>query len=463
MYKKLFASYLLLITLSYGVIMPPNAGPDEMHHARTSWYLYENPDQVFSDENFVQYVFPKSLLIDLPLRDTKDICNPQSQSKTSHCWKEPSSDVKSARSMILYYSPSYYMVIGFFQHQLSFLSPVTSGRIGSFLLVALIVALSLRILYKVVEPKKILAMCWVFTPPVVFLAASINPSSFEISTAFLVMCILIYAKKTQHISKKMNMFGYLSQIIFVLSRPSSFIWLFFILLFMFWDTPKRFQIKNYLVVPFGLLANLTLNNRSWKLNYNSTEFTPNLEFYLEESIRMLVNSGTWIFTMFGHLGWTEISMPLILFVLNISIFSYLLACDFVDQSSSRRFILFIIFGSLVVPFFIALPYSGNWPMWWSGRYSLPYFVAMMSFAISFTSRAILPLYFLGTFNLFVMLIITFWRYNWGLYSTNTPIIANGIQLPTERIIVFVILASAWLSVASFIALKAARERTNGKV
>jgi len=49
MYKKLFASYILLITLSYGVIMPPNAGPDEMHHARTSWYLYENPDQIFSD------------------------------------------------------------------------------------------------------------------------------------------------------------------------------------------------------------------------------------------------------------------------------------------------------------------------------------------------------------------------------------------------------------------------------
>jgi hypothetical protein len=217
------------------------------------------------------------------------------------------------------------------------------------------------------------------------------------------------------------------------------------------------------VVLFGLLANLILNNRSWKLNYNSTDFTPNLEFYLEEAIRMLVNSGTWIFTMFGHLGWTEISMPLILFVLNITIFSYLLACDFVNQSSSRRLILFLIFGSLVVPFFIALPYSGNWPMWWSGRYSLPYFVAIMTFAISFTSRAILPLYFLGTFNLFVMLIITFWRYNWGLYSTNTPIIANGIQLPTGRIIVFVILASAWFSVASFIAWKAARERTNGKV
>lgn len=463
MYKKLFAYYILLITLSYGVIMPPNAGPDEMHHARTSWYLYENPDQIFSDENFVQYVFPESLLIDLPLRDSKEICNPQIQSKTSHCWKESRSDATSARSMILYYSPSYYMVIGFFQHQLSFLNPVTSGRIGSFLLVALIVALSLRLLYKVVEPKKILAMSWVFTPPVVFLATSINPSSFEISTAFLVMCILIYAKKRQHISKKMNMFGYLSQIIFVLSRPSSFIWLFLILLFTFWDTPKRFQIKNYLVVLFGLLANLILNNRSWKLNYNSTDFAPNLEFYLEEAIRMLVNSGTWIFTMFGHLGWTEISMPSILFVLNITIFSYLLACDFVNQSSSRRLILFLIFGSLVVPFFIALPYSGNWPMWWSGRYSLPYFVAIMTFAISFTSRAILPLYFLGTFNLFVMLIITFWRYNWGLYSTNTPIIANSIQLPTERIIVFVILASAWFSVASFIAWKAARERTNGKV
>ena len=102
-------------------------------------------------------------------------------------------------------------------------------------------------------------------------------------------------------------------------------------------------------------------------------------------------------------------------------------------------------------------------MWWSGRYSLPYFVAIMTFAISFTSRAILSLYFLGTFNLFTMLIIAFWRYNWGLYSTNTPMIANGIQLPTERIIFFVILTLAWLGLASFIALRVMQEKVRGEI
>ena len=462
MYKKLFSLYLILITFCFAIIMPPNAGPDEMHHARTAWFLYENPTKILSDKNFVEYGFPESLLIDLPLKDESDICNPQVQSKTSQCWSKSRSDITKARSMILYYSPSYYLIVGLFQHQLTFLDPVTSGRIGSFLLVAIFTALSLLTLYKVVEPKKILAMSWVLTPPVVFLASTINPSSIEISASFLVMSILIYGKKMETIPRGFSLMGYVSQLVLVLSRPSAFIWLFIILLFVLWDSPRRFHIKYYFVVPIGLIANLILNNRTWKLNYAS-DFSPNFSFYFEEAIRMIINSGNWIFTMFGHLGWTEISMPLILFSVNVAIFSYLLSNNIMDQSSLKRFLWFLFSGLILVPFVIALPYSANWPMWWSGRYSLPYFVAIMTFAISFTSRAILSLYFLGTFNLFTMLIITFWRYNWGLYSTNTPMIANGIQLPTERIIFFVILTLAWLGLASFIALRVMQEKVRGEI
>lgn len=442
----LLSLYFIFITAAFAVITPPNGGPDELHHARSAWYLFENPEKIFDNQNFVEYPFPKSLLIDQDSEKGLKPCLPQSQATTLHCWNSPENKWAEARAMILYYSPLYYITIGFFQHLSVFDNPVQDGRLGNQILVLALVGAAFYLLQRSLNSKSMLSLCWVLTPPVVFLGSVISPSSFEIASLLLVLSYVISIRKNTFVDRDFYPVLLLSQIVCVMSRPISFIWLLLAMLLICRPTTLRFAlIHGVIPVAIGLMVNLSLNNRSWSLNPNS-KFSVSSEFYIEETIRVILNSGNWIFTIIGHLGWTEISMPLILIFMNISVVVYVYTRYWMPEYSKCQQILIFSAGIFIVPLLVSIPYAANWPMWWSGRYSLPFFVAFFTFTLKDLTSGHLTMFRLGTLNLLVMLVLTFWRYNWGLYPTNTPIIANGVQLPMTRILLFLLITIFWVGV-----------------
>lgn len=446
-------SWIVLI-LAFASIMPPNAGPDEMHHARSSWYLYENPGELFGDYNFVNYSFPTSLTSDIVMHSANGLkCLPQSQAQLKHCWEPASSTNTQVSAQILYYSPIYYFYVGFFQHNLGWTEPFFAGRVGVVLLSILLLSLIFNSLIKLFAKESLLAMYWILTPPVFFLASAINPSSLEIWAAIILLLKLMLCEKNSIFKKRDVAYISFASLFLITSRPISFVWTFLILLFF----ARSIHFKKYffVIVPsilIGMFFNLQLNTRSWKLNsYSSID--ANLAFYFEESIRTILNSGNWVLTMFGHLGWTEISMPLVLIFANIYLLTYLYLVGW-DSKKYKGFLTQLLFmGLFGIPFIFSLAYASNWPMWWSGRYTIPFLVTFLIFALQQLRSGAKYMFYQGILNLGVMLTLSFWRYGWGLYPTNTPMISEGIQLPLVRIIGFCVLSITWVITVMFLAIR----------
>jgi hypothetical protein len=343
--------------------------------------------------------------------------------------------------------------VGFFQHNLDWTDPFFAGRIGTALLSILLLTLIFNSSIKLFAKESLLAMYWILTPPVFFLASVINPSSIEIWAAiYLVLKLMLFERSSKIRNREMAQIFFVA-LFLITSRPLSFVWTFMILLFFFRSTHfKKYFISIILSIFMGMIFNLQLNTRSWKLNPDST-FEANLAFYFDESIRISLNSGNWILTMFGHLGWTEISMPLILIFANIYLLSYLYLVGLrpLDQQTYLTRLFFM--GLFVVPVIISLIYASNWPMWWSGRYTIPFFISFLIFALQKIRTGAEYMFYLGILNIAVMLTLSFWRYGWGLYPTSTPMISAGIQLPLMRIVGFCLLSSTWMIAVIVLALR----------
>lgn len=444
----LFTSILALI-LAYATILPPNAGPDEMHHARSSWYLFENPDKIFSDSNYITYQFPVQLGIDqVSVGDTGVVCTPQSQNALAHCWQSSSKKSEKAEitSMILYYSPIYYYWVGAFQHSGIFENPIYAGRFASMALNLVLVFLSILLLSRVVPSGYLLSLYWILTPAVMFLFAVINPSGFEVSSALLTVSSLIYLEKSE-IQRKRTFAAiiliFFPQLMLVLSRPIGFVWLILIVFFFYLTLPRRILFTSIVPVLVGFAFNIALNNRSWRLNPES-EFVPDSLFYFDETVRVVLNSGNWILSIFGNLGWTEITMPLILVFANLVIFSIVVSRYSIFNRIFVTRILIWFLGMFLVPMALSIPYSANWPTWWSGRYNLSIFIAFSLLVLTSVYHGHRLMTWLGILNQLTLLTLSFWRYNWGLYSTNTPVIANGQQIPNTNLQTFAFFSLLWL-------------------
>lgn len=453
--RVLIAISLSFVCISgaYLSISPPNAGPDELVHSRTAWYFFEEPTGILSSENYISHEFPIELTID----QEKFIngitpCVPQYQQTLGHCWtiKNPSSESVEIRTLISRNSPLYSLLIGSFQHLTWFQNPLLAGRVGSWMINLFLLLISLLILSKVSSPSKLISVYWLITPAVIFLFGVINPSSLEISLAILVVSCLYYISKREKKSRLILYVLLASQTLFVLSRPLAFLWLSLIILLFYWTMRRAFLIRiSAPPVCFGFLVSAIIENRSIKLNPDSS-FDPGASFYFEELIRNILNSGNWVLSIFGNLGWTEIKMPLMLIFINLIMFSFLIAQNWTSNATSWSRLGILFLGIFLIPLIISIPFSANWPMWWTGRYSIPIFVASCLVIALELRKGHRLLFILGSINHLTLLVISFWRYNWGLFSTSTPIISNGQQLPTQSALLFMLLVAAWMTLLMFV-------------
>lgn len=415
----------LMLGFAYLAIVPPNAGPDEIVHARSSWYLFENPSKIFAKEFIVTSKIPGELVIpDESHEFDNTACFSQRADIPPTCQNLSAQPDQIQRFYIFYHSIPYYLLVGSVQHALSpWLNAYESGKIASFALSWVILFVSLISLNRSLPHLALLIFTVLLTPSCIFLFSSINPSSFEICTAIYLVVTLL--KLGQKASRKLDSNFLIAGALLCVSRPLGFIWLLVFLLY-FRVMFGFFPIKQIVLLPFLILFIVQV----W-LGYDwpsPVEFkNPNFEFYIEESVREFNESGHWFAHFFGILAAGEIKIPMLFLYLNFAAILILIMKSASSiQLIRRRQYAVICLGVYFVPAGIQIINSPTWPVWWQGRYTLPAFIGLLMMHFSKSQwMKFRHVVFLALLTHSYLIILTFARFNWGIYPTATPIIVNG--------------------------------------
>jgi len=437
----------LLLGISYFAITPPNAGPDEIVHARSSWYLSENLSKIFAKEFIVNSEIPSELLIE---DDTHNFdhtaCFTQRAEIQPNCQELSSGYFSEKRFYIYYHSIPYYLLIGSAQHTFyPWLNAYESAKLTSFFICWLLIIFSLLALRNVSADSKLILFSMLLSPSCVFLFATVNPSSFEICAAIFFVSTLISNGQSR---------SYLpitfSGTLLATSRPLGFIWVcIFVLYFrVAWEKfPIRIQYMTPMAAVF--LTQIWLGY-DWPspLKYENPDF----EFYFEEAIREFNESGHWFAHFYGVLGAGEIKIPMLFLFFNV-VASLTLIQAAASDNRKKRLRQYLVFslGIFFVPALIQLVNSASWPVWWQGRYAMPVFAGLM---LLHTSQSRIPylraFVLLGISTQIYLVAISFARFNWGLYPTSTPIIANGWSLSSTASFIFFASITLYLALVIYL-------------
>ena len=440
---------IFTLSVAYLAIVPPNAGPDEIVHARSSWYLAENPSKIFSKEFIVTSELPGELrILDTTHEFDNTACFTQRNEVPPSCQNLEVQEEGIERYYIFYHSIPYYLFVGISQHaSRNYLDAYTSAKLASFTLCWLILLFALtRIRIKLIGSNLTL-LFFLISSSSIFLLTVVNPSSFEIVSA-LYFASSILCIRDNYCKTSLAHF-FLSATLLTLSRPLGFVWLMCIILFYQTiaskgprtDHANKAFAKSVLPLAVLFVTQIWLGH-DWPspLRYEKA----NLEFYIEESIREFNESGHWYAHFFGVLGAGELKLPVLFVYFNILATLLLIKQSASVEMRVRRRQYFVISLSLFfVPAAIQLINSAAWPVWWQGRYLIPVFVGLILLHICSSERNLhgqIP-YFksiavLGVASHAYMAILTFARFNWGLYPTSTPVIANGWSMSSASTLIF---------------------------
>jgi hypothetical protein len=300
-------------------------------------------------------------------------------------------------------------------------------------------------------------------PVYFFSMTTISPISFEIGCAFLFVSSVLYVKSKIDLNRNAILpyiFVGFTSLLLALSRPIGGIW--GLLLLAMITTLSKINLKvigfSLFSLIIGLLIQTRIDNSSWRFgNGEKYNIDPNLEFYLEEIVRVAVNIGNWSRQIFGL--WTfgaAPELPSILFLTSFLIFVFLVYWFFVQTQSRKIVLSLFLFATLVVPLLFSLMFAAQWPMWWSGRYQLPFLLpCAYLLALRLNLSRLRLLYTLSIALMTLSYIVIFSRFNWGLHANGTPVIQNGIGFSTNQIVLSLTCFLSWL----FLSIIARKDHT----
>jgi hypothetical protein len=429
--------------LGFWLVSPANSGSDENWYAQNSWYLSENIGSILDKSQMTQYTFPNNLVI-----------NGSSINRTNlvPCWWDDLTIQSSCQIMDesnstitvnfdrVSRAPFYQLLIGNAMHYPYWKNNYETGRLVSFLVSILIIALAIRNIsisdYRGATPFIIT----VLTPSWYFLSSGINPISHEISLGILLASFLVRLESNRH-SLKLNSQIIIVLILFGYSRPLAPIWAFFIILFYRILFGNNSVAKYLLFISMAVfISQFKIDSGTWRYGDGSPApyIKPSLEFYVEELIRTLINLGNWIWQSFGNfrLG-SSIEIPLIILLVYIITFWNYTAQIAKDLNKKTLIISSLLIAYFVIPICLHLFKSNRWPGWWSGRYQMPLFFALVLLLLIKNHKnnkfGFLAVTF---FTVGFSSLLNFARWNWGLFPTYTPIISNGWSMSLSITILY---------------------------
>lgn len=442
-------SFPFVMGILYFVYVPANAGPDELWSARASWYLWEHPETAFNKSQITTYRFPGSLtmpgekvggLLPYPCYYTQAEVSivPSSCQKLS-----PDSVTKEVSFDRVFRSLPFYFAVGGGMHLNYFKNVYMSGKLTALLCNFLLLIFSTYFIVKSGIGFYRVGTLLAFTllPSYFFLVGGLSPIAWEITSAIFFLCSLLYFSSLgDRVSFPKLILVFLISLNLSLARPLGAVWgiaILFIFMKLFslirpyWGT----AVSAFLL---GVMAQLQIDNSSWRFSDGTSyKVKASLAFYIEEFIRIVINSGDWLRQAYGLWGLgTAPTIPLIFVLVYLLIHARLILS--ISHRANRRLITLSLLGCCwVLPVLIALIFSSKWPMWWSGRYQLPIFSAIMLILILHTPSRITNLFALPLTILHsVFFAFIFFRYKTGLYSNNTPVMVNGLSISKSEIFVF---------------------------
>ena len=452
-------SFIFFTAVSFWLVTPANSGSDENWYAKNAWYFSHNVDSVFEKSGMTTYPFPDNLILNGNSMDHPNLVP---------CWWEDLTiqskcqNLNVSKGSTLDYfdrvtrAPFYQLVVGKIMQYPLWQNNYETGRTFSFLLSLLIIFLAIRNIsyskYALATPYLIVTL----TPSWYFLSVGINPISHEISFGILLATILIRLN-TLEANIGMNISIFLVLVLFGYSRPLAPIWACCIILFYHFFFEKLRLVRSYMIsLAFIFVTQFKIDSGTWRYGDGSPApyIKPSLEFYTEELIRTLLNMGNWVWQTFGNyrLG-SSVEIPLI--VLLIYVLSFWTYTRELFQKSQKRnlVLMFVLSSYFLLPLILHLSRSNQWPGWWSGRYQMPLFLALiLILLIKNCGNNKVGLLVMTVCVVLFSSVLNFARWNWGLFPTYTPIISNGWSFaPTTSALYFLSLLSSIIS--SFILVR----------
>ena len=419
------SSWLKLITLclfsalAFQIGSPLSAGPDEPEHQATAWYDIHHLKPTQKYHTLEQHI-PNSLIV--------TPCFAAKPNVSASCIDSQIKDLSGKSSYkINNYPPLPYWIMGLGQVAIGAISADLlpyGGRLSYLLGCFLLLLIAFKILFKTLNENLILLLFLFYTPMMLFLAATCNPSAFECSAALAFTSSLFWHKELQ--SKKTLWVLALLSLTLAMARPVSFIWLTMIVaLFITVNYRTEDKLTNFNVF-FGSLPGI-LFGITWRMTNPSfldfPDYTPvkvinYISFYIESFLRSINLIPLRLEQSWGVLGWLD-TAPSPLIWLFVTIFWTFFLTN--NLALKRRSMLFKILPlAAIFLIFSVIEASGyqQWPNWWQGRYQLPMLGAAVLILSKKTSRnfgiaGFVLLQYSILCNLY-MLILNFARYNWGI-------------------------------------------------
>jgi hypothetical protein len=448
--------WLLVAIAAFGFLVSTarTAGPDEVIQQTTAWYLSGHGLQ---PDGTPEFSVPASLL-DGP-------CYAHDQSKSAGCMPARSQGM-STDTEVLNYAPPYFWVVGAGQRLAALVGleyAADGGRIASVLLnlgVLLLLSFYMRRRNSLWGSFLLL----VSTPTAVFFGVVVNPSGWEITCGIAMAAILAEAAWGRESfgsgawRKSAIAILALTSIGLCTARPLGFVWAAGLTISAIALAPSMNMrgllrilgtvspgiavgVLWYVTHPYGVAAPSTFTGL--------VKAFADTFMYFPEYIRH----------MFGVLGLLDEPIPGPLLILSIAAWAVLLT----RLPSIRKTAIVIGFvGIVVVPCAISASVWAAWPLWWQGRYELPFALGFVLLLLlrsgRFIPRTVSTVSAISLLSLGIMVWVNEVRYGFGLDSFGLPATLGTPGISPLRLGISAVIGALLVLVSGYLLISAWRSK-----
>jgi hypothetical protein len=451
------AGWLLVAIAAVGLLAstPPSAGPDEPIQQATAWYL---SGHVLQPDDTPEFSVPASLVV-YP-------CYAFHQDQSAACMP-PHSREMGSYNMILNYPPPYFWVVGAGQRLAALFGleyADVGGRLASLLLnIGTLLLLSIYMRRR--NPLWGSFMLLVSTPTAVFLGVVVNPSGWEI-TCGLAMAVALSeaawgrksAFESEAWSKSAMAILALTSIGLCTARPLGFLWAAGLTISAIALAPSIRRgglLRTVCAVAPGIAVGI-LWYRTHTYGLAAPSTFPGLVKAFAETFMFFPQ---YIRDTFGALGWLDTPIPGMLLVLNIAAWAVLLTRL---PSIRKSAIVCGVFGIVVVPCAISASVWSAWPLWWQGRYGMPFACGFMLLLLlrsgRFIPRTISTVSGISLLSLGIMVWVNEVRYGFGLDPFGLPASLGTPGISPVRLAISAVLGALLVLVSVYILVRAWRSK-----
>ena len=451
-------AWLLVAIAGLGLFIstPASGGPDEPAHEVTAWYLSGNglrpgPVEWFS--------VPVSFSVGHP-------CFAEKPKLTASCIPPTTSaQAMVSTSSVLNYPPPYYWVVGAGE-RLAALAGIEyadiGGRLASIILnFGALLLLSLYMRRR--NPWWGSFLLLVSTPMAVFLGVVVNPNGWEITCGIVMAAVLSEAawghRSFEPDPRTTAVLLAFASVALSLARPIGFFWACGLTISALALAPamnRRLLLRVACAVAPGIAVGLL-----WYLTHpaglpavapTSTGAVANASTSLAAS---LVYFPVRLFQMFGTLGWLDTPMPGLLLLGNLVAWAVLLRRM---APIGRAAKLCGVAGIVILPSVIEATVSGGWPLWWQGRYTLPFALGFVMLLLLRSGwlipRTISVVSAIALLSLGVMVWVNAFRYDFGLDAFGLPLSLSQQGISPVRLALSAVIGAVLLLASGYLLLQA---------